>query len=154
MPNGSSDVIPGTRIPRNRVLPLVPVAMVPCYQREVLSGPGVFVESRWKDGSVSSFRVYWRPNSSQIPAEMGLWGTMDRTKSNLGSGSGSMLCTSEVFRRRVRLEEELVQCLLIYISKHKSKQPHLVGKVDIFSFWKANFHKTEHTNNLHNLKSH
>lgn len=60
---------------------------------------------------------------------MGLLGTMDRTKSNLGSGAhhrGAQGMAS--------LEEELVQCLLVYMSKHKSKQPHLVGKVDIFSF--------------------
>lgn len=36
----SSDVIPGTSIPRNRFLLLVPVSMAPCCQREVLSGPG------------------------------------------------------------------------------------------------------------------
>lgn len=72
---------------------------------------------------------------------------MDRTKSNLGSG---LRCSED----RVRLEEELVQCLLVYISKHKSKQPHLVGKVGfILSFEKLIFIK-QHTNKVHNLKSH
>lgn len=80
-----SGVIPGTEIPRNRALWSVPVSMVPLRQREVLSGPGVFVKSPWKDGSVS-----WDPGPTvgRIPLWLRLsWGcAAQRMEGKAGGG--------------------------------------------------------------------
>lgn len=66
---GTQGVIPGTGIPRKWALWSVPVSMVPPYQREVLSGPGAFVKSLWKDGSVS-----WRPRPDEGRIPLWFWG--------------------------------------------------------------------------------
>lgn len=57
-------VILGTGIPRKWALWSVPVSMVSPYQRGVHLGPGAFVKSLWKDGS-----VFWgpRPGEGRIP---------------------------------------------------------------------------------------